>query len=134
MKSFKIIVILALALLFSASCFAPGAFREDVDVEGFAGIAAKKDVVLVDVRTADEFAAGHIEGALNSDWNSEGFLNDVSRQLQGRRPKLAVYCRGGRRSAAAADALCAAGYRVYNLSGGILAWEGAGRAVVPGND
>lgn len=132
MKSFKILVILALALLFSAACFTPAAFRSDVDVDEFARIAAKKAVVLMDVRTPEEFAAGHIEGALNSDWNSQGFLDDVSRQLQGSRPKLAIYCRSGRRSAAAADALCAAGYRVYNLSGGIVAWQEAGRPVVSG--
>ena len=85
-------------------------------------------VQLVDVRTADEFKAGHLVAAVPIDWFSKGFLDEALNTLDKERPVL-VYCRSGRRSAAAAAKLSKAGFNVYNLEGGYLAWTGAGKPV-----
>ena len=102
--------------------------RGDANLEpaGFEAAAARPEVATVDVRTAGEYAAGHLPWAANVDWQGPDFI----RQMEAAYPKgtpLALYCRSGRRSAEAAEALAKAGYTVYNLQGGYLAWTGAGK-------
>lgn len=82
--------------------------------------------VLIDVRTAEEFASGHIDGAINIPVESLGErLGEVPRDVP-----VVLYCRSGRRSAAAAELLAQASYaQVYDL-GGIQTWEAQGRPVV----
>ena len=105
---------------------------EDADVKVFAGLVADLNVVVLDVRTAEEFAEGHIANAINVDVRSEGFAENAARLLpQGYR--VAVYCRSGRRSAMAAEVLATRGYKVVNLSGGILAWQDARMPVTTDN-
>jgi len=87
------------------------------------------DVQLVDVRTQQEFDAGHLAGAVLIDVKQDGFIDRAVGQLDAARP-VAVYCRSGRRSADAAAQLAARGYRVTNLEGGILAWQQASKPVV----
>jgi phage shock protein E len=76
--------------------------------------------VLVDVRTPDEFAAGHIEGATLVPL-------DTLEASYGKLPhnvKLVVYCRSGHRSAKAVAFLMTRGYsNVVSLAGGITAWN-----------
>lgn len=95
---------------------------ENTDVEGFAKRVADSHVQLLDVRTAEEYAEGHIDQALNIDVNQPSFLEDATAQLDKDRP-VAVYCRSGKRSAHAAGMLTEQGYQVVNLSGGIIAWK-----------
>jgi len=102
---------------------------EDADVNGFAALKDSANVVLLDVRTAQEFQDGHLEGALNIDQKQDDFVEKASAMLP-RDKKIAVYCRSGRRSVSAANRLAAVGYRCVNLKGGILAWQKAGRPVV----
>ena len=101
---------------------------EDLSVEAFAKVIGREGVNIVDVRTEKEYAAGHIKGAIlvTGGEDCEGQLQH--RGLKRCRP-VAVYCRSGRRSAAAAKTLAQMGYKVYNLNGGIVAWEKAGRPV-----
>ena len=94
---------------------------EDVGVKEFAELVADSSVVVLDVRTAEEFAEGHIGRAVNIDIKGEDFLAKVQSALPKDR-MIAVYCRSGRRSADACDKLSAEGFRVVNLKGGILAW------------
>ena len=91
-------------------------------VEEFAGKMTDSRVLLVDVRTPKEYAEGHIAGAENIDMKSADFVERVTAF----RRRVAVYCRGGKRSLTAAKRLAAKGYTVYNLDGGILAWQKAG--------
>lgn len=114
------------ALLTLLGCSGKG--YTDLDVAGFEEIAAGPEVAVLDVRTADEYAAGHLPWASNVDWNADGFMEDVS-ALYPKETPLAVYCRSGRRSAEAAAKLSKAGYKVSNLLGGIVAWTEAGKPV-----
>ena len=101
---------------------------QDADVEAFAVMISQPDVQIVDTRTAGEFAENHLEGAVNIDVNEGTFLRKATEQLAKDRP-VAVYCRSGKRSAKAAQMLSAEGFEVCNMLGGIMAWQGAGKAV-----
>ena len=91
-------------------------------------IASQPDAQLVDVRTPAEYAEGHIPGAANIDWRGEDFLAQAEEQLDKSLPVM-VYCRSGKRSAAAAALLDASFYSTYNLRGGFLAWSNAGKKI-----
>ncbi len=83
--------------------------------------------IVLDVRTPQEFAAGHIEGARLIP------VQDLERHLKAlpKDRQIYVYCRSGRRSARAAKMLATHGFdRVENMLGGIEAWKAAGYPVV----
>jgi rhodanese-related sulfurtransferase len=84
-----------------------------------------EDHLLIDVRTPEEFASGHIPGAINISVQSlPDRLDEVPND-----ETIVVYCRTGNRSATATDILVDAGYApVYDL-GGIVDWVSAGYPV-----
>lgn len=98
----------------------------NIDADAFAQLITNADVQLVDVRTPAEFAQGHIADALLIDFKAADFDALCAEKLDKARP-VAIYCRSGKRSAAAAQRLVAAGFEVYNLQGGILEWTGGGK-------
>ena len=102
---------------------------ETLTVEDFAQRMMSKSVVLVDVRTPKEYAEGHLEGATNVAWGDDFEKQWKSAGIK-KRFTVAVYCRSGRRSKAAASALVKQGYKVIELEGGIMAWQKAGKPVV----
>lgn len=112
-----------LAMLGLTSACGQGNF-ENADVNAFSELIEDSSVVLLDVRTASEFAEGHIEGAINIDQGQSDFMEKAKAALPMDK-KIAVYCRSGRRSANAAGKLAAEGYRCVNLKGGIVAWKEA---------
>ena len=78
--------------------------------------------LIVDVRRPDEFAEGHIEGAINVP--NEEIADEVLEELPDTDQLLLVYCRTGRRSKEAAEKLAEIGYtNVYEI-GGINTWPG----------
>ena len=85
-------------------------------------LAGTPDVQLLDVRTLKEFQQGYIDGAVNIDFlNQEVFESEIVK-LDRDRPVM-LYCRSGRRSAAAAQKMEALGFKeIYDLQGGYLAW------------
>jgi|JI8StandDraft_1071087.scaffolds.fasta_scaffold07600_3 thioredoxin 1 len=95
----------------------------------FAGkLRALPTAPLIDVRTPGEYAGGHLQNALNIDWNGDSFDQQIS-ALDKSKPVL-VYCRSGSRSAAAASRMRSAGFKeVYELLGGIMKWSSAGLPV-----
>ena len=101
---------------------------KDVNVDEFAALVADSSVVILDVRTADEFRDRHIERALNIDVRQDGFM-EKAKALLPTDKTIAVYCRSGRRSADACDKLSAEGYQVVNLKGGIMAWTAEKKSV-----
>ena len=102
---------------------------ETLAVEEFSQRITSKSVVLVDVRTAKEYAEGHLQGATNVVWGDD-FEKQWNEKKKKKRFTVAIYCRSGRRSNAAASALVKMGYKVIELKGGIMAWEKAGKPVV----
>jgi len=97
---------------------------ENVDVNGFATLIADTNVVVLDVRTASEYAEGHIQGAVLIDQNQSDFVEKAKASLP-QDKTIALYCRSGRRSANAAGKLAEVGYKCVNLKGGIIAWKEA---------
>ena len=122
----KILTLLLAVLGLTTAC---SQNYENYDVKEFAKLIADSNVVILDVRKADEFAEGHIKGAVLIDQ----FQNDFVEQAQAKLPKdkiIAIYCRSGRRSASAAGKMADIGYKCVNLKGGILAWKDANMPVV----
>ncbi len=96
----------------------------------FAAAAQRPDTVVLDVRTPEEYAEGHLEGAVLADLQDPARFEAAVAELD---PALsyAVYCRTANRSAVAMDHLAQAGFgSYYDLAGGIDAWVDAGGVVV----
>ena len=124
MKKLSLILTLPFCGLFSCK-----AAYTDLSVVEFENkLAGDGTIQLVDVRTPEEYAEGHLPGAININWYNSTFLDQVKAVLSADRP-VAVYCRSGKRSAAAAARLETAGFRVFNLLGGYMAWTEAGKSV-----
>ncbi|MBR3566438.1 MAG: rhodanese-like domain-containing protein [Paludibacteraceae bacterium] len=97
----------------------------DVELADFIKLIERDDVQIVDVRTPEEFAQSHIPGAINIDYKNSKFKEKAQRRLDPTRP-VAIYCRTGRRSAlASAQLMEIANFQIYNLKGGIVAWQNA---------
>ena len=101
---------------------------ENADVQEFAELIADSNVVVLDVRTAAEFAEGHIQRAILIDQGQSDFMEKAKATLPTDK-NIAVYCRSGRRSANAAGRPTDVGYKCVNLKGGIIAWQGANMPV-----
>jgi phage shock protein E len=86
------------------------------------------DLVVLDVRTPAEFAAGHVPGALNIP--HDVLASRVAELAASRDKQVVLYCRSGRRSLLAADVLTKAGFtRLGHLEGDYLAWEAEQRPI-----
>ncbi len=118
----------AMAILIMASC-TQAQNKNSMDVKTFAtAIAQKQEITLLDVRTPEEYAGGHIKGAKNIDWYREDFSSAIA-TLNKKQP-VYVYCRSGKRSAEAAAQMRRDGFeKVYELTGGISDWETAGQPI-----
>ena len=93
--------------------------------------AIREADVLVDVREADEFAAGHIGGAVHFSRGMLEFKFSGNPALQSRDIKIVLYCKTSGRAALSAVALHEMGYlNVQSLAGGFDAWVSAGKPVV----
>lgn len=91
-------------------------------------IGEEPDAVILDVRTPEEFAEGHIEGAVNIDF----YAADFATQLAALDPEATyvMYCRSGNRSSETAELMADLEFsRVDEIEGGILAWNAAGLPV-----
>jgi rhodanese-related sulfurtransferase len=85
--------------------------------------------VIVDVRTPEEFRGGHIEGAVNVDFRSGNFPNEIDRFDKNK--TYFVYCRTGNRSYDAVALMGPLGFRsIVRLAGDINGWKSAGLPVV----
>ena len=84
--------------------------------------AVEGEYLILDVRRADEFAEGHIPGAINV--ANEDILSTQPAEFPDKNQVIYVYCRSGRRSKEAAAKLAAIGYTNIVECGGILDWTG----------
>lgn len=89
----------------------------------------KATAIVVDVRTPQEFASGHLAGAININVSDPRF--DAQIAALDHKKAVMVYCRSGGRSAAAARKIAAAGFKeIFDLQGGVMNWAGAGFPLV----
>ncbi|OYD07876.1 sulfurtransferase [Paludifilum halophilum] len=81
------------------------------------------DYVFVDVRTDEEYNAGHIPGAIHIPHDE---MEERASELESRKGEdILLICRSGRRSVIAANILADQGFsRLFNLKGGMLEWNG----------
>lgn len=125
------------ATVAAAACN-PGVQANPVTVENVspsevqALLKNKSDTVfLLDVRTPDEHNSGHLPGTdANADWRDwQQNFSRIKDRLSPDEP-VVLYCASGRRSASAAEWLMRHGFtKVYNMTGGIAGWVGAGLPV-----
>ncbi len=106
------------------------ATAENVDAHAAASLlSARKEIVVLDVRTPREFEGGHLAGATNIDFNGKKFA--ASLESLDRDRTYLVYCAVGGRSTASLKTLEKLGFKkVIHLDGGIKAWIGAGKPVI----
>ena len=125
-RLFAVLILSSVAL---TACGSSGGNVTNLNVNDFASRIKDTSVILIDVRTPAEFAAGHIEGALNIDFESGTFASDV--QKLDKTKRYAVYCRSGNRSGQATALMAKDGFTsIFNLSGGVIDWANAGQALV----
>ena len=127
MSHYAIAIVLGLA--------ATAAFAEDLESTAVPSISAAElhargesgtAPVVIDVRTADEYASGHVPGAINIPFDQVAQRIAEIETPQG----VALYCMVGPRARRGESALLAAGYeRVFHLEGGLAAWQAAGLPV-----
>ncbi len=139
MKRFAVLPVLVLALAACSDDAQPAAsslptgnttisVQLMTSAEGKELIDSGVPLTIIDVRTPDEFAAGHLQGAVNSDVEGGAFSAFIA--TLDKNATYVVYCRSGRRSAIAANAMAQAGFTDVHDIGGIADWEAAGYPVV----
>lgn len=100
-----------------------------LEVAAFETAIQVPGVHLLDVRTAEEYAGGHIKRAQNVDVKRVDFAEVVQRLYPDKEQIVYVYCQSGLRSMKAAHKLTDAGYKVGNLEGGFAEWMKTGKPV-----
>jgi thioredoxin 1 len=128
----KRIGLLLLAIIASFSAvFAQNqndSFIQHVDAATFKKVVESGNGIILDVRTPQEVAAGHIANASVINFYDADFEQKIN--LMQKDKEIYVYCRSGARSSQAANLLQKNGFKkVYNLQGGIGAWEKKGYAI-----
>lgn len=96
---------------------------------GFAQKIVESDVIVLDVRTAAEFNESHLSNSVNIDVLGDYFSAGVAALDKAK--SYAIYCRSGKRSVDASQAMDQMGFSAtFNLTGGIIEWIDSGRDVV----
>ena len=136
MKKIILSVTLVLSFLVAAcqqSANNSKSINEKVSIEQFEKLLVEKsNALILDVRTPEEFAAGHVKGAVNLNIYDTAFKEALSK-LDRAKPIL-VYCKSGGRSSDAASQMKEMGFgEVYNFGGGMLAWSNAEKPIVRDN-
>jgi thioredoxin len=98
----------------------------NIDPKAFSEkITATPNAQIIDVRTPQEFAAGHLDNAVNIDWLGDNFVTNAEK-LDKTKPVF-VYCKTSNRSPQAAKKLEELGFTtIYNMQGGLLKWDAEG--------
>lgn len=116
-----------LATLTGASGAGSTAFK-NTRVDEFEKMMADAQAVILDVRTPREYKGGHIKGAINLDYYSADFELKVAAMDKSK--TYLVLCASGVRSVKACNKLAGLKFdKLFNLSGGFMAWQGAGKPV-----
>ena len=113
---------MALATLLLMSC-SHSQTQSSLSAKAFAEkLKALPEAPVIDVRTAEEFSSGHLNNAVNYDWNGSQFEEQI--QTLDKSKPVFVYCLSGGRSTAAASKMRADGFKeVYEMEGGMMKWR-----------
>ena len=126
MRKIKRLLPFVLSMMLLSSCTAPGgsanSYRQISMDEAVEMMKKESGYIILDVRRPDEYAEGHIPGAINLPNESIG-ANDIP-ELPDKAQLILVYCRSGRRSKEASEKLVKLGYTNIVEFGGILDWKG----------
>jgi phage shock protein E len=128
------VLALAMALALAACGGEAGTSTATIETVSPAGAAeiigdGRPDLVVLDVRTPEEFAGGHLADAVNLDYYAPGFAGALG--VLDREVPYVLYCRSGSRSAEVREMMRDLGFaEVYEIGGGFAAWVEAGGAVV----
>ncbi len=126
MRKIKTILLFILSLTLMSSCGAPGgssnSYRQISMDEAVTMMRDEKNYIILDVRRPDEYAQGHIPGAINVP-NEEIGTAEIA-ALPDKSQLILVYCRSGKRSKEASEKLVGLGYTNIVEFGGILDWKG----------
>lgn len=124
MKGLIVLLFISLSLFGLAACGgenAKAASYEQITAEQAKTIMdTEKDYVIIDSRTEEEFAQGHIEGAILIP--EYEIAARAEQELPDKEQVILVYCRSGRRSKIASDELVKLGYTNVKEFGGIIDW------------
>jgi phage shock protein E len=116
---FRSIIALLLTSLALTSCSQSAPLAVDnVDAQSFITKIAEEAVTVIDVRSAEEYAEGHLTNSLNINVESDQFSNQIANL--DKEKEYALYCRSGRRSSIAAGKMAEAGFTTitnYNKGG-----------------
>ena len=116
------------ATLFLTACSSDSAAQK-VSPKEFSEVIADPTIVILDVRTPQEFAEGHLANAINIDFQSGNFEQEIA--SLDKTKTYAVYCRSGNRSGQAVKVMAKAGFTsMYDMDGGIIDWQAAGGQIV----
>ncbi len=122
------IIIFSLLCVLSCKHVEQNSVIELITTEEMDSLIDMGKVQLIDVRSSEEYTKGHIEGAVNIDFNSANFEELISK-VDKTKP-IAVYCGRGGRSGKCAAYMNKAGFtKVYDLDGGITEWKFKGKKV-----
>ena len=120
-------IFISLLLIYSCQIFESNEINEISDAQ-FTEIQ-DTDFILVDVRTTEEYESGHIQDAVNFDFYSESFQNDIL--TLDKSSSIILYCRTQNRSTKTANYLKENGYKeIIVLAGGITSWVKNGNDLV----
>ena len=126
MRKIKRLLPFVLSLMLLSSCGTPGSsssgYRQISMDEAVKMMRDEKDYIILDVRRPDEFAEGHIPGAINVPNEKIGTVEIA--ELPDKSQLILVYCRSGRRSKEASEKLVKLGYTHIVEFGGIQDYEG----------
>jgi rhodanese-related sulfurtransferase len=127
-KTISVSLMFITNLLLFVACTST-AQNANLEVTEFEKAVNQPNIQLLDVRSAEEFASGHLKNALQADWNKDAEFAERINALDKSKP-LYVYCLSGGRSSSAVKWLLDNGFaKVYNLNGGISAWDRAGKYI-----
>ena len=125
----KFLAVVTISAIFLTGCSSGSGSAVNLGVAEFQAKTQEADVVILDVRTKGEFNEGHIANSINIDFQSDSFLNEISKLDKSK--TYAVYCRSGNRSGKAVATMSNEQFiSLYNLNGGVIDWAGAGYPLV----
>jgi rhodanese-related sulfurtransferase len=126
MRKIKRLLPFVISMMLLSSCTAPGgsanSYRQISMDEAVEMMKKESGYIILDVRRPDEYAEGHIPGAINLP-NEDIGVAEIP-ELPDKSQLILVYCRSGRRSKEAAEKLVKLGYTNIVEFGGILDWKG----------